>query len=155
MRDTAKCLRGGKRTTEICRGSRDPLKVSQYCGSAQLTAQGCRMDGDQSDSIPFLVAALCAVATVNQTLPVKQLNLHSLNTSRKKESTTALSYFSGSCLQRISPSDLRGCVSMKNSEGETCKLPSVYSMLCIFQRLIPIKQNSCYRNSITTLIKLQ
>lgn len=155
MKDTAKYLRGGKRTTEICRGSRDPLKVSQYCGGAQLTAQGCRMDGDQSDSIPFLVAALCAVATVNQKPPVKQLNLHSWNTSRKKESTTDLLIFPGSCLQGISPSDLWGCVSMKNSAGETCKLPSVCSMLCISQRLIPIKQNSSYRNSINTLIKFQ
>lgn len=71
---------------------------------------------------PFLIAALCAVATVNQIPPVKQLNLHSLNTSRKKKSTIALPNFPGSWLQGISPSDLRGCVSMKNSAGEICQL---------------------------------
>lgn len=116
-------MKGRKRTTEICRGSQDPLKVSQYGGGgAQLTAQGCRMDGDQSDSIPFLIAALSAVATVNQTLPVKQLNLHSLNTNRKKKPTTALPNFPRSWLQGVSPSDLWGCVSVKNSAGETHKL---------------------------------
>lgn len=80
------------------------------------------MDGDQSDSLPFLIAASCAVAAVNQAPPMKQLNLHSLNTNRKKKSTTALPNFPESWLQGISASDLWGCVSMKNSAGETCKL---------------------------------
>lgn len=115
-------MKGRRRSTEICRRNRDPLRVSQHCGGAQLTAPGCPMDRDQSDSIPFLMAALCAVATGNQTLPMKQLNLHPLNTNRKKKSTTAPPNFPGSWLQGISPSDLSGCVSMKNSAGETCKV---------------------------------
>lgn len=60
-------LKGRKRTTEICRGSRDPLKVSQYRGGAQLTAQGCRMDRDQSDSFPHSSFMCCSNSKSNTT----------------------------------------------------------------------------------------
>lgn len=74
--------------------------------------------------IPFLIAPLWAVATANQTSPVKKLHLHFLKVNRKKKSTRVLPNFPGSWLKGISPSYLWGWAYMENSAGETLKLTS-------------------------------